>query len=71
MSRPLSRRWIGECQYRGLNQFYLGTVEAETEMQAVIALQDLWKSMSPHPIPDIIIAIPGYIIINKEENANI
>lgn len=69
MSRPILRLWIGECEYRGKKQFYLGTVEAESEMQAVIKLQELWTTISPHPCPEVIIAIPGHIII-VSDNAN-
>ena len=65
--RPLLRRWVGHCSYRDHKPFYLGTVVAESEMGAVLALQDLWTKISPHPCPSAITAVPGFLILQPEE----
>lgn len=71
MSRPILRRWVGRCAYKGMKEFYLGTVEAESEMDAVTKLQTLWSELSPHPCPSFIVAIPGMLVMlaEKEEDS--
>lgn len=66
--RPILRFWAGRCRYKDHKDFYLGTVEAESEMEALRKLEhELWPKISPHPFPDSCIAIPGMVIFLAEK----
>jgi hypothetical protein len=60
------RCWVGHCQYDGKEKFYLGTVEADSEMDAMVKLKALWEAISPHPFPSFVVCIPGAIILQLE-----
>lgn len=60
------RMWVGRCSYKGKKEFYLGTVEAESEMDAMVKLKALWDDISPHPFPSFVVCIPGAIILQLE-----
>ena len=63
---PHERLWVGECQYPGKAPFFLGTVTVVTESEALSKLEKLWGDMSPHPMPPILSAIPGMLLLRLE-----
>jgi hypothetical protein len=63
---PPERHWVGQCQYPGKLPFFLGTVIAETESEALPKLEKLWSDISSHPMPPILSAIPGMLLIRQE-----
>ncbi|MEY2882390.1 MAG: hypothetical protein RL490_114 [Pseudomonadota bacterium] len=66
MTRPILRHWCAECRYPGLEPFIFGTVQAESEMQAIRALADLWITIVPFPAPPMI-PLPGMLAFRPEE----
>lgn len=66
--RPVLRWRAAECHYTGCEKgFYLGTVQAESEMEALQKLPEMWANISPHPFPDHVVAIPGMVIFHPEQ----
>lgn len=65
--KPILRFWAGRCHYTGHSDFYLGTVQAESELEALRKLPVLWAKILPHPFPDSVIAIPGMVIFHPEQ----
>lgn len=64
---PRRRIWFGLCQFAGLRAFHLGNVEAESEMEAELALLALWREMIPCDPPRMIQCIPGHILAHPDE----
>lgn len=65
-SRPVLRHWCARCAYPGLKPFLFGTVQAESELQALRALQALWAEICPHPAPPMA-PLPGTLAFIPEE----
>lgn len=57
-----TRHWCASCRYPGLEEFLLGTVQAEGYEAARAALLALWREISPHPPPDTFDPIPGELV---------
>lgn len=63
---PVLRHWVGRARYPHKAEFYVGTVQAESEMQALTALRRLWGEISPHDHPTIT-PIPGLLAFHPED----
>ena len=61
------RHWCGRCEYPGRKPFILGTVQAESELDALRQLQAAWAAHSPHPAPSIA-PIPGMLAFHPEKS---
>ncbi|WP_374139448.1 hypothetical protein [Sphingomonas sp.] len=45
------RHWCGKGCYPGLKPFLFGTVQAETELEAIRELDAAWAKINPHAPP--------------------
>lgn len=61
------RRWCGEAQFPGKEKFLLGTVEAETELEAERRLFELWGTLIPYDPPRTFTIVPGMLIFQGED----
>lgn len=61
------RHWVGRCCYPGKKPFLFGTVQAETELEALRALDVLWAEISPHAMPPEVAMLPGLLAFHPEE----
>jgi hypothetical protein len=66
-NRRIFRHWVGECQFPGKKRFYVGTVQAFEEREALTALEALWHKTFPYPFPPKCIAVPGLLAFVPEE----
>jgi len=65
MSRPVLRNWCGLCQYPDRKSFLFGTVQAESELEALRELEARWAKISPYPAPSIA-PLPGVLAFRDE-----
>lgn len=65
MTKQRARAWCGRCEYPGYDPFLFGTVVAESELEALRALQEAWARISPHPAPSFA-PLQGMLIFNDE-----
>lgn len=61
------RWWTAEAQYHGHARFYLGSVRACGPEAAREALLALHARISPHPAPDIILPVPGRLVLSDDD----
>lgn len=63
------RTWFAHCHFAGAQKpFYVGTVEAETEMTAEPKLKTILREILPFDLPafTLFTVCPGAIIIQHE-----
>lgn len=65
MSRPVLRHWCGRCQFPGKREFLMGTVQAETELEALRLLEALWGEIALSSAPRIV-PLPGLLAFQPE-----
>jgi hypothetical protein len=58
--------WTGVCQYPGLAKFYLGSVRASTEMEAVRKLEAVALTIFP-TAPQVTSAVRGRLILSDAD----
>ena len=57
------KTWYSKCCYQGKRPIFFGTVVADSYEHALIKLQELWTTISPHPMPDEMTPMMGQIIV--------
>jgi len=67
LSRPVLRHWCCQGNYEGKEAFVFGTVQAETELDALRAIQSLWGRTMPFALPATVAVIPGLLAFQPEE----
>jgi len=60
------RHWCGILRYPGRESFYFGTVQAETELEALRKLEAAWRVLSPHPMAPVEAMLPGTLAFHPE-----
>lgn len=55
------RTYFAHAQYPGKKSFYVGTIWAESEMEAAQQFPGLWSNISPHEPPAVQAFVPGVI----------
>lgn len=66
MTRPTFRHWCGKAQFPGKDEFMLGTVQAETELEAERLLFELWAEILPYDPPKSFVCLPGTLAFRPE-----
>jgi hypothetical protein len=60
--RPVLRFWVARCCYPDRKPFLFGTMQAESEMQALTKFKEAWAKVSPHPAPTNVALEPGMLV---------
>lgn len=63
------RHWVGRLCYPDKEPFLFGTVQAETELEAIRELGSAWAEISPYPMPPVAAILPGILAFLPEEES--
>lgn len=65
---PHAREWVARARYPGKDEFWFGTVAAESEMEAERAAFALWATIMPIGPPAVFVMVPGILILQVGED---